>query len=110
MTCLTLSLFWLLLAVLVLVMLARAPLLPNDDKPFPSFTHPHQENDMDPNVTLIRMLDAMNAGDRQEVIDAMEDLQVWFEHDGFVPVVHIEASAPNRSGKTYYVHGSAPSR
>jgi hypothetical protein len=40
---------------------------------------------MDPNACLQRIKDAIEAGDRDEVVDARNELRLWVENGGFEP-------------------------
>ena len=40
---------------------------------------------MDPDATLRRMVRAMAEGDRDEALDAMDDLRGWLMAGGFLP-------------------------
>ena len=40
---------------------------------------------MDPNACLIRLLDAVESADRDDLISACEDLAEWLDREGFLP-------------------------
>lgn len=40
---------------------------------------------MDPDACLLRILEAFRAQDRNEAIEAMEDLAEWLRRGGFMP-------------------------
>lgn len=42
---------------------------------------------MDPTVCLINVLDALAAGERDDAIDALEDLTEWLRQHGYMPSV-----------------------
>ena len=40
---------------------------------------------MDPDACLARLLDALRDGDRDEAIDALDDLRLWLTNGRFLP-------------------------
>lgn len=45
---------------------------------------------MDPAATLVLLLNALEANEREEAVEACRNLLRWLERDGFVPTVEIQ--------------------
>jgi hypothetical protein len=40
---------------------------------------------MDPNACLVRLLECIETGDREETVHALDDLREWIKKGGFLP-------------------------